>query len=713
MVTAQKRTQSLRDVPSSVATFGGDALDVLTSPGSDIRDLAGRVPSLNAEGSNGNIMPRFYIRGLGNTDFDLNASQPVGIYVDGVVKENVLLKSQMMFDIERIEVLRGPQGTLFGRNTPAGIVKIETRKPTHEFDAYALASYGRFNSFQFEGAMGGSIIDGVLAARVSGRLQHQDDYIDNLAENAPANTLELGRLNDIGGRVQFLYTPTENFSALLNFHARSFDGDSEIFRANIIAPGGGFVDGFRRDQVFQDGENDQGLDLRGASLSMDYVRGPLTFTSITGFENASKPIGRGDIDGGFGAAFLGEGNFGPGFIPFPSASGSDVPDLDQWTQEFRVAGEGLGIFDFQAGFFYFSDDIRINNFGFDTLNNNALNGAASQRQQTEAWGIFGSVDIHLTPRLTVAGGVRYTEEDKDFQAERTLGGPGPLPLSFRSTSDEVISWDASVNYDLSSNTTVYSRIARSFRAPSIQGRITFADDITVADSETILSIEAGFKTELFDNRLRLNVSAFNYDMDDQQLTAVGGDVNTARLLNAQDSDGRGFEMDAEWAVTSALRLTAGMSYNFTKINDPDIRVPFPGGINGVCPQTCVIDNPIVDGLISIDGNRLPNAPRWIANWTARYGIPFGESHEFYLFTDWALTTKSNFFLYNSQEFSNGTNAVGGVRMGAKLNDGRFDFALYGRNITDQTFLRGGIDFNNLTGFINPPPLWGVELRANF
>jgi iron complex outermembrane receptor protein len=86
MVTAQKRTQSLRDVPSSVATFGGDALDVLTSPGSDIRDLAGRVPSLNAEGSNGNIMPRFYIRGLGNTDFDLNASQPVGIYVDGVVK---------------------------------------------------------------------------------------------------------------------------------------------------------------------------------------------------------------------------------------------------------------------------------------------------------------------------------------------------------------------------------------------------------------------------------------------------------------------------------------------------------------------------------------------------------------------------------------------------------------------------------------------------
>jgi len=274
-----------------------------------------------------------------------------------------------------------------------------------------------------------------------------------------------------------------------------------------------------------------------------------------------------------------------------------------------------------------------------------------------------------------------------------------------------------VSYDVDDATMVYTRFARGFRAPSIQGRVAFANDITVADTETVFSIEAGVKANLLRNRLRLNLASYWYDMDDQQLTAVGGDVDTARLLNADDTDGRGFEFDADWLVTPDLRVTAGVSYNYTKINDASLRVPFPGGINAVCPDTCVIDDPIIeiDGqrFISVDGNRLPNAPRWIANWTARYGMPFGAGHEFYVFTDWTVATKANFFLYNSREFSNGTDAIGGLRMGVELNDGRWDFAVFGRNITDRTFLRGGIDFNNLTGFINPPPTWGVEMRTWF
>ncbi|MBA3838170.1 MAG: TonB-dependent receptor, partial [Zymomonas sp.] len=126
VVTAQRREERLKDVPISVATLGGDRLNVVQAGGNDIRNLAGRVPSLNVESSFGRAFPRFYIRGLGNTDFDLNASQPVSLVYDDVVLENPILKGFPIFDLQRVEVLRGPQGTLFGRNTPAGIVKFDT-----------------------------------------------------------------------------------------------------------------------------------------------------------------------------------------------------------------------------------------------------------------------------------------------------------------------------------------------------------------------------------------------------------------------------------------------------------------------------------------------------------------------------------------------------------------------------------------------------------
>ena len=129
VVTAQRREESLQDVPVAVSVLSGNTLDAITSTGSDVRVLAGRVPSLNIESSFGRTFPRFYIRGLGNTDFDLNASQPVSVVYDDVVLENPILKGFPIFDLDRIEVLRGPQGTLFGRNTPAGIVKFDTVKP--------------------------------------------------------------------------------------------------------------------------------------------------------------------------------------------------------------------------------------------------------------------------------------------------------------------------------------------------------------------------------------------------------------------------------------------------------------------------------------------------------------------------------------------------------------------------------------------------------
>src|SRR5689334_6857936 len=151
-VTAQRREEDVQKVPISITTLEPDKIDVIEAAGDDIRVLSGRLPSLNIESSFGRAFPRFYIRGLGNTDFDLNASQPVSLVYDEIVQENAILKGFPIFDLDRIEVLRGPQGTLFGRNTPAGVLKFESKRPSQAFDGYARVNYGTYGTASFEGA---------------------------------------------------------------------------------------------------------------------------------------------------------------------------------------------------------------------------------------------------------------------------------------------------------------------------------------------------------------------------------------------------------------------------------------------------------------------------------------------------------------------------------------------------------------------------------
>ena len=178
IVTATKRAENIQDIAVSITALSPETIEQIAGGVPDIRFLNGRVANLTVESSFGRVFPRFYMRGYGNTDFDLNASQPVSLIVDEVVQENPILKGFPIFDVERIEALRGPQGTLFGRNTPAGIVKIDTVKPSEETDAYFRASYGTYNAARLEGAFGTGFGNG-WSTRLSVLYMTQDDYVDN------------------------------------------------------------------------------------------------------------------------------------------------------------------------------------------------------------------------------------------------------------------------------------------------------------------------------------------------------------------------------------------------------------------------------------------------------------------------------------------------------------------------------------------------------
>ena len=615
-VTARKRVENAQEVPVSVSALQGDGLDAYSSAGMDIRFMNAKIPSLSVESSFGRTFPRFYVRGLGNTDFDLNASQPVSLVVDEIVQENPILKGFPVFDIERIEVLRGPQGTLFGRNTPAGLVKFDSVKPSQEFDAYSALSYGSKGSVDFEGAVGTGLTD-KLSTRVSLLVQDRPDYIDVKAPGFEKEN-SLGGYNEKAARVQFLYDG-DDFTGLLNYHKRDLDGRPIAFRANLIEKGTNNINPlYDNDVVYHDAasRSTQQVNTQGLSLKLEWDLKELTLTSITGWESA-EIYSRADVDGGYGAAFI--GFQGPGLIPFPSETADAIPEHDQYTQELRLSSNFSGDMNYQVGVFLYEEDLIIESFSYDTLswdataNNYGLqNGYAVQDQSTSAWALFGSFDYTVSDELKVTAGLRYSNDEKEFYAKRTKSPVGAADFLEGSANpdDSHVSWDLSATYKYTDDVNFFARIANGFRAPSVQGRILFGDEVTVAKSETTNSIEAGIKSDVLDGQGRVNATVFYYQMNDQQLTAVGGGANFNRLINADKTTGYGIELDSEWVLTDELNATFNLSYNKTELSDKDLAVQ-------VCAQ-CTVTNKIENGLAVLDGNSLPHAPEWIANATLRY-----------------------------------------------------------------------------------------------
>ncbi len=719
IVTAQRREENLQEIPVSVGTLGGEALQVVSSAGADIRALSGRVPSLNIESSFGRTFPRFYIRGLGNTDFDLNASQPVSLVYDDVVLENPVLKGFPVFDLDRVEVLRGPQGTLFGRNTPAGIVKLDTVKPG-QGDNYLRGSYGSFDTINLEGAAGGQLSD-TVAVRVSGLYQGRSDWVDNLDEPGKNN---LEGFDEFALRAQVQFEPTEDFSLRLIGQYRDLDGTARVFRANAFAPGSNKLIGldgpgskFDRKEVRADGLNFQDMKSYNLGAVLDYDLGAVTITSVTSYWNAEL-FSRGDIDGGFGCSFCGAGftdNSNPGFIPFPAQSQDNVPSLDQFTQELRFASNDGGPLGYHAGVFYFNEKLDIESFDFSTPTDTTPAAVALQRQVSEAWAVFGSLFYEFDNGLRLQGGIRYNDDQRDFAASRPidtrpgfLGFGGPVPEQTANVDDEVLTWDIAASMPASEDVNLYARVARGYRAPSVQGRLAFGRELSVADSEATMSYEAGVKTILAGGKIRFNLGGYYFNTEDLQLTAVGGADNFTTLLNADEVEGYGFEAELQARPTDGIELAAGLSYNDTQINDPDA---FVAGCGAPCT---VLDPERTPGsnIFSIDGNRLPQAPRWTANWSLGLTeeIP-GSSGEIYLFTDWAYRSKVQFFLYESVEFSDDSMLEGGLRIGYRTD--RYDIALFGRNITNDVSAVSGIDFNNLTAMVNEPRIWGISAGVKF
>ncbi len=708
IVTATKREENIQEVPISITNMAGDRLTSRFTGGEDILALAGAAPGLHVESSNGRTSPRFYMRGLGNADFTQAASQPVSVVFDEVPMEKVVLKGFPLFDMADIEVIRGPQGTLFGRNTTAGIVKIDSRRPTDEFEGYVRGSAGNLGTFNIEGAVGGPLIEDKLLARVSAISQNRSDWVDN---GFTGEGDALGGHNINAGRVQLLWTPSDNFSALLLHQMQNSDGTATLFRANVFDQGSNELnENYDRDTVWFDGgeNNPTTVKSTGTNLRLDWDLENHTITSITSYQNITDRAARGDIDGGFGCLFTCSGPAGPPstpFSPFNSPfvvnidTGSFI-DLEQLTQELRIASSGDSAFNYQLGVFYFEDvfdgDARARSAGATEF----LTSSKSHIEN-ETFAVFGQGSFDVSDQLKITAGVRYTDDEKNALHFDFSGVVPTVPINL---TDDNFSWDLALAYGTGDDAQIYGRVASGFRAPTIQDRIQDDVEVTTADSETILSYEIGYKA-LWD-RARLNIAGFYYVIDDMQLVAVGGADNSTSLLNAKEGVGYGVEMEIDFAVTENLVLSGGFGYNKTEVNDDTLSVP--GG-----PLVTILDPLDANGFAILDGNPFQHAPEWTANFEFDYTRPLASGNELYFFSDWKFKGETNDFLYENIEYTTDTQYEGGLRFGYRNLDSNYSVGFFGRNITDEDNAIGGIDFANNTGYVNEPRVYGVEASYNF
>jgi len=712
IVTAERRSENLQDVPVSVAVVSGADMRAFQTGGGDILALSGQVPGLYAETTTGRIFPRFYIRGLGNIDFYLGASQPVSIIQDDVVLEHVVLKSNPIFDLQQVEVLRGPQGSLFGRNTTAGIIKFDTVRPSQTLQGQAQASYGTYNTFTFDGGVGGPIVADKLAFRASVLYQRRDDWVDNtFAGPSPDGTVTpkknaMGGFEERDARLQLLFTPNEQLSVLGSAHARSYDGTSTLFLRGALTKGSNDTNAPRDKVAFDEADNNpQSYDGQGVSLNATYNFGPVSLTSISAYE-ATAGYSRGDTDGGAAALF---GNTGFG------QSMGQVRDLDQFTQELRLASNGDGRFKWQVGGMLFDSrdttDFYQRAFFIGTNPNNWVRLG----DVNTSWAVFGQASYEVTPDLTITAGARETEDKKKTRllktADTATGVVTYTGRRFVELSDTKPSWDLSALYKVNPDLSVYARVATGFRGPTIQGRsAVFNADFTTANSETILSWEAGFKSTLLDNTLRLNATAFTYEVSDIQLN--GNDSNgNGVLFNADKAKAYGLEADAEWRPIANLSLTAGLSLLHSEIDDKRVFAQVCA-LNGVV--VCTVENPTINVgpnvFAQIDGEPLPNAPKYNLSFTGRYDLPVGADGKVFVATDWNVQGYTNIVLYKTKEFYSKGNFEGGLQAGYEGGGGAYEVAVFARNITNEKNLKGVIE-NFMAAVYNEPRIVGVSIRG--
>ncbi len=699
-VTAERREAALQDVPLAVSAFQADQIEKLQI---DVtQDIGENVPNLQTYTvTAGAQAMQLHARGASVQNPGFNASEsPIGLYVDEVYRGRLASANLDLTDLERIEVLRGPQATLYGRNTLAGAIKLVTRTPGDETWANASLGYGSYDTVKLTGALGGPLREGSLAGSIS---LLYDDRGEGWQDNPILGT-EPGEYENRAGRIKLHWYGSERLDVQLSAFAVDVENDGYNGIPYVpfsttsdppVTPGdttpgeplGDFYDNFS-----PAGANYGATDQSGATLTWSYDFGGAELRSITGYVT---------IDDEFGFDLAGGGAAG-----FPGANGLLVNSdstIDQTSQELQLLGSAFGErLDWILGAFYLNEDGDQDYRGF--LEVPTPDGPLTifdfrelTATETDSYALFAEGSYRLTDRLALTVGARWTEDQKTYRNEcrGSTCSPGDGAVATLDEDFDETTFKVGLDYQIADNQLVYLLFAQGFQAGGFQtlcfGNITASCAGSFYEPQTVDSFEAGYKADLFENRLRLNLAAFYAMYDDIQQTALNPAGNNFPVQNVGEVDVFGVELELLWSPIERINVFAVAGY----LNDDY------GDIN---PLSSV-------ALTGADD--LPSSPDYTVKAGFDYAVPMTADLEFrygfdYFYTDEYFTEVTNALLVPSYGRLNGFFAIGDT-------DGRWQATLSAKNILDDDDYVSGIYFDGVTNIRTalPPAEYMLSVRLSY
>ncbi len=684
IVSVQKRNQELSDVGVSVTAFSGDSLRQLNLTNSV--DISTQTPNFTigtpvGEGNN----PSFVLRGVGLNDFNDNNESNIAVYVDEVYRSAMAGLTFQMFDLERVEVLRGPQGTLYGRNATGGLVHFVTQKPTEELDAYADLTYGSNNQIKFEGAIGGGTE--MVMGRVSVATNKADGYVSNRVGPDPNES------DSMAARGQVLFKPAEQWSVLLNGHWSDADPLAAAYQHQGTDVGG--VDFFGYSDTDGDvwaGDYDRTgpleIENTGASINVDWQGDAFGVVWITGYENVDK-FHQEDTD-------MGNVDFGDGSLVRPDF----VAETDQLTSELRIHGES-DAFNWVAGLYYFDSEVDGNGTRLDLSGLGDVNFDVNYMQDTTSYALYGHFDYAFNEHWEIVAGLRYTDEEKDYTYINTETNFGAFVYEFSAAtapglarwSDEVVNGSLGLNYRPNENWLVFASVSTAFKSGGFNSGFldpSLALTNIPFQKEELTSYEVGIKWVNTSDTVRLNATAFYYDYEDLQALSFEG--VSSFISNASDAKVYGGEIE----------LIANPIENFEMILGLGLLDATADGIR-------LADNTV------LQDRQLVLAPDIQANALVRYTVPIGDSALVFQ-TDAMYSDDVYFDIVNQPVSRQNAYSVWNAQISYQIND-NFEVSGWVRNLTDQEYKVYTFDFSDFFGFnqqfYGPPRWFGASVRYRY
>jgi len=695
IVSGTRRESDVQDVPVSIDVVGADEIQAsgINNP-SDIEYLVPAVTFNPAIGAG------FLIRGLGSQSFEYNLEKAVSVVVDDVVQglpRSIGLST--LTDVERIEVLKGPQGTLFGKNATAGVIYVVTRKPVlDEFSATGSVRYGTDNETVIEGNVN-LPVSSTMAARLSGSYQQRDGYLPNMF-----NGIDGGAYQDVSVRAKFLWEPTDDLQVYLlaEFQDHKDEGTNVLETitswptpATPIPPNSttlldfgallgayGIVFGPGNREYADNDPTTQTIRHEAVQGTVTYQMGDFTLTSITAYKTQDS------------------GNRTDGDKTPTDFNKYNVGELEaqQFSQEFRLNSPVGGFVDYVVGAYLFDQDVyALENQGglrgrTDLPPNTYVGtdgGTQNYTARTNSLAAFGQANLHFTDWLTVVLGGRYTSDEVggsyyySDDPRFNFVGPHPADISAEAKKDD-FSYKAALQIQASDDTMIYGGYSQGYKAPAIGTSAGAAREVL---PETVDSYEIGVKSQFFDRRLTLNLAVFKQDFTNMQTTTIvfQPDGNFITVLdNAEGVESEGVELDATVRVTPDLTFTGRYSYNPVEFKEFLTTCYRGQTVNPTPGPGCY--RPVPGGGTVNDVTGLPsvNAPKTSFNVAVSYSPQISDTLR--LFTNATYADRSSAWSVagDPNTILPGYGILSG-NIGVGTLDEKLRFSIYGRNLLNEEF----------------------------